>query len=334
MSIQQLQASKQGGTFSQVTAPIPKPDSHEVAIRPKAVSLNPIDWKNLHFGAMVNAWPAVLGIEGAGVVESVGSSVTSFKPGDEVMSWVSRNQFNGAFQDVFTSQETWIAKKPACLSFEEATSLPIGFLTGGAAVAVGLKVALPGLSKPDSTAPQLKSILVLGASSSVGAAAVQLLRIALPSATIITTSSAAHHAHLKSLGATTCLERSAQENASTMKAASPGGTGVDAVLDSVGACGDSPAVYDALRSDGPKLYSLVLTRPGIEFPPGLQAMMVGGYDFVSKYPGAMEYLTKLLEDGKYQLPVKVEVAGKGLSAIEGNLDKVMKVSGTKLVISL
>ncbi|KAI0546528.1 GroES-like protein [Xylaria curta] len=334
MSIQQLQASKQGGTFSQVKAPIPKPESHEVTIRPKAVSLNPIDWKNLHYGAMVNAWPAVLGIEGAGVVESVGSGVTSFKPGDEVMSWVSRNQFNGAFQDVYTSQETWVGKKPASLTFEEATSLPIGFLTGGAAVAVGLKVALPGLSEPDSTAPQLKSILVLGASSAVGAAAVQLLRIALPSATIITTSSAAHHAHLKSLGATTCLERSAQEDASALKAASPGGTGVDAVLDAVGACGDSPAVYDALRSDGPKLYSLVLTRFGIEFPPGIQAMMVGGHDLIAKYSGAMEYLAKLLEEGKWKLPVKVEVVGKGLSAIEGNLDKVMKVSGTKLVISL
>ncbi|RYC59646.1 hypothetical protein CHU98_g6569 [Xylaria longipes] len=276
MSIQQLQVSKQGGPFVQVTAPIPKPDAHEICIRPRAVSLNPIDWKNLKFGALVDAWPAVLGIEGAGVVESVGSSVTSFKPGDEVMCWVNRSQFNGAFQDVYTAQEATVAKKPASLTFEEATSVPISYLTGAAAVAVGLKVALPGLPKSDGNTAPLQSVLVLGASSAVGSAAVQLLRIALPSATIVTTSSAAHHTHLKSLGATTCLERSAQQDAAALKAASPGGSGVDAILDPVGAGAEAPAVYEALKSDGPKLYSLVITRPGIELPAGIQGTMVGG----------------------------------------------------------
>ncbi|KAI0467766.1 GroES-like protein [Xylaria cf. heliscus] len=334
MSIQQLQASKQGGRFLQVTVPVPKPNAHEICIRPRAVSLNPIDWKNLQFGAMVNAWPAVLGIEGAGFVESVGDGVTSFKPGDEVMSWVNRSQFNGTFQDVYIAQQATVAKKPASLSFEEATSLPIGYLTAAAAVVVGLKVALPGLPKPDSITTPLQSILVLGASSSIGSAAVQLLRIALPSATIITTSSAAHHDHLKSLGATTCLERVAQQDAAALKAASPGGYGVDAVLDAVGAGAEASAVYEALRSDGPKLYSLVVTRLDIELPVGLQATMVGGHNIIDNDGSAMKYLTKLLEEGQYKMPVKVEVVGKGLQAIEGNLDKVMKVSGTKLVVSL
>lgn len=48
----------------------------------------------------------------------------------------------------------------------------------------------------------------------------------------------------------------------------------------------------------------------------------------------MKYLTRLLEEGKYKLPVKVEMVGNGLQVIEENLDKVMKVSGTKLVVSL
>ncbi|KAF2967248.1 hypothetical protein GQX73_g6315 [Xylaria multiplex] len=271
MSIQQLQALEKGGSLLQVKVPIPKPGDNEVCIRPRAVSLNPIDWKNLRFGATVNAWPAVLGIEGAGIVESVGGGVAAFKPGDEVMCWVNRSQFNGAFQDIYTAQEAAIAKKPASLSFEEATSLPIGYLAAAAAVAVGLKVALPGLSKTDGAAVSLQSVLVLGGSSSVGSAAVQLLRRALPSATIITTSSAAHHTRLKDLGATECLERSAQRNVTALRAFSPKGAGVDAILDAVGAIIDAPAVYEALRADGPKLYSLVITRPDIQLPAGIQA---------------------------------------------------------------
>ncbi|KAI0534598.1 GroES-like protein [Xylaria digitata] len=334
MSIQQLQASEKGGYLLQVTVPIPKPGANEVCIRPRAVSLNPIDWKNLRFGATVNAWPAVLGIEGAGIVESVGVGVTSFKPGDEVICWVNRSQFSGAFQEIYTAREAAIAKKPAGLSFEEVTSLPIGYLTAAASVAVGLKVALPGLSKTDGTAVSLQSVLVLGGSSSVGSAAVQLLRRALPSATIITASSAAHHTYLKYLGATECLGRAAQHDVAALRASSPKGAGVDAILDAVGAAIEAPAVYEALREDGPKLYSLVITRPDIQLPAGIQATMVGGQDVINYDPSAMKCLAKLLNEGKYKLPVKVEVVGKRLQAIEGNSDRVMKVSGTKLVVSL
>ncbi|KAI3335277.1 GroES-like protein [Ustulina deusta] len=334
MSIQQLQTSKLGGPFVQVTAPKPKPKAGEICVRARAVALNPIDWKNLRFGAMVSAWPAVLGIEGAGVVESVGHGVTSFNPGDEVACFVNGNQLNGAFQEVFITQEASVVKKPAVLSFEEAAALPIGYLTGAAAVAVGLNVTLPGLSNSSAITKPLKSILVLGGSSAVGSAAIQLLRLALPSATIITTSSAAHHNHLKSLGATTCLERSAQQDTAALKAASPGGAGVDAILDAVGACAETPAVYEAVKSDGPMLYSLVVTRPGIVLPAGLQSSMVGGYDMIKHHPNAMKYLAKLVEEGKYKLPVKVQVVGKGFQAIEGNLDSVMTVSGTKLVVTM
>ena len=42
-------------------------------MRMKAVAINPLDWKQLASGIMVEEWPAVLGIDGAGVVEAVGS---------------------------------------------------------------------------------------------------------------------------------------------------------------------------------------------------------------------------------------------------------------------
>ncbi|OTB00764.1 hypothetical protein M426DRAFT_65272 [Hypoxylon sp. CI-4A] len=335
MSIQQYRALKQGGPFALSTVPKPTPGPKQISVRPKAVALNPIDWKNLKFGAIVKSWPAVLGIDAAGIVESVGDGVTAFKPGDEVLTFANGLVGNGAFQEVYVVSENQAAKKPASLTFEEAASLPICFLTGAAAVATGLKVPLPGLSKTDdSIGKSLKSILVLGGSSAVGSAAIQLLRLALPSATIITTSSAAHHAHLKSLGATVTLERSAQQNSAVLKAATPGGLGVDAILDPLGAGAEAPAVYDAARPDGPKLYSLVLTNPGAKIPEGFQGAIVDGRDIYSE-PDPLGYLARLVEEGKYKVPVKVDVVGKGFEAIEGGLDKLFKgVSGTKLVVSL
>ncbi|KAI1506777.1 GroES-like protein [Biscogniauxia marginata] len=334
MSIQQYQTTKQGGPFSLVTAPKPTPGPKEVCIRPRAVALNGIDWKNLKFGATVRSWPAVLGIDGAGTVESVGEGVTAFKPGDEVMSYAHGIQGNGAFQDIYTVSENEVAKKPAALSFEEAASLPICFLTAAAAIVIGLKVAIPGLAKTENQKP-LRSILILGGSSAVGSAAIQLLRLTLPSVAIITTSSAAHHAHLKSLGATACLERAAQQDSVALKAATPGGAGVDAILDAVGAGPDAPAVFDALRPDGPKLYSLVITRPDAKVPDGLEATLVGGPSILEVAPNAMHYLAKLFEEGKYKLPVKVEVVGKGFQAVESGLERFpANVSGTKLVVTL
>jgi len=272
MSIRQLQATKQRGAFDVITAPIPRPGPREICVRPRVVSINPIDWKNHQFGATVQAWPAVLGIEGAGIVESVGDGVTYFKPGDEVMSWVQRTQFNGAWQDIYTAKELAVAKKPATLSFEEATAIPIAYLTGAAAVRVGLKVPLPGLSNAGNTGEQqLQSILILGGSSGVGSAAIQLLRLALPSATVIATSSAAHHANLKALGATTCLERAVQQDAVALRAATPGGKGVDAILDAVGASAQAPAVFEALKSDGPKLFTQVIMGPSPALPGDLQS---------------------------------------------------------------
>ncbi|KAI0390139.1 GroES-like protein [Xylariaceae sp. FL0594] len=337
-SIRQLQTTKQRGAFEVVTAPIPRPGPGEICVRPRAVSLNPIDWKNHQFGATVAQWPAVLGIEGAGVVESVGDGVgvtSSFAPGDEVMGWVNRTQFNGAWQDVYVSKALTVAKKPAGLTFEEAAAIPIAYLTGAAAVRVGLGVPLPGLSNNNSSSsPSLQSILVLGGSSGVGAAAIQLLRLALPSATIVATSSAAHHDKLRALGATACLERAAQQDPAALKAPTPGGRGADAIIDAVGASAQAPAVFDALRSDGPKLFSQVITGPGLALPEGVQASLIGGQDMVDREPDAMKYLTRLLEEGKYKLPVKVEVVGQGLEAIEPNLGKVMQTSGTKLVLKM
>jgi len=60
------------------------PGSGEVRLRQEAVGLNFIDVYHRSGLYPLPALPAVLGLEGAGVVESVGTDVSEFKPGDRV----------------------------------------------------------------------------------------------------------------------------------------------------------------------------------------------------------------------------------------------------------
>jgi threonine dehydrogenase-like Zn-dependent dehydrogenase len=121
-------------------------------------------------------------------------------------------------------------------------------------------------------------------------------------------------------------------------AASPGGSGVDAILDAVSAAASQPAVFTALNPTGPKMYSQIVTGANVEVPEGTNSTVVFGRQIFGAKGGmgAMPGLASLIEKGKYKLPVKVEVIGNGFDAIELGLDKLMKegVSGTKLVVSL
>lgn len=156
-----------------------------------------------------------------------------------------------------------------------------------------------------------------------------------------------------------------------IKDATPGGAGVDAIVDAVGAlspniagppqtnCGaddngngntnqETFKIFSALNKDGPKLLSQVMTSPhspslGQQIPPEMGvkvAQPVFGRMTFEVMPGgmsAMSRLTELVEagGGKFKLPLNVEVVGKGLASIGPGLEKLRGgVSGTKLVVSL
>jgi NADPH:quinone reductase-like Zn-dependent oxidoreductase len=102
----------------------------------------------------------ILGMELAGEVEAVGAAVSQFEAGDEVFGVTDF----GAHAEFVCMRETApLARKPANMTFEEA-----------AAVCDGAGLALACLRKADLR--QGQSILVYGASGSVGTAAVQLAK--------------------------------------------------------------------------------------------------------------------------------------------------------------
>jgi NADPH:quinone reductase-like Zn-dependent oxidoreductase len=145
----------------------PTPGDHELLIKVRAASVNPLDWrlkKVLRFVVRVQARlgkpkPTVPGVDVAGQVEAVGRNVTQFKPGDEVFG-VCR----GAFAEYGRTTEDKLAPKPANISFEDAAALPVAALT-----------ALQGLRDKGRIQPGQR-IVVDGASGGVGTFAVQLAK--------------------------------------------------------------------------------------------------------------------------------------------------------------
>ena len=137
-------------------------------VRVRATSVNPADWYSLtgtpYLGRMafglLKPKLAVLGIDFAGTVESVGRNVKQFRPGDEVFGGTS-----GAFAEYVTVPEQGaVVSKPANITFEQAGS-----------VAVAAVTALQGLRDKGHVQAGQK-VLINGASGGVGTFAVQIAK--------------------------------------------------------------------------------------------------------------------------------------------------------------
>jgi NADPH:quinone reductase-like Zn-dependent oxidoreductase len=101
----------------------------------------------------------VRGRDVAGRVQAVGSAVTGFRSGDEVMGIVE-----GSFAELAIGQPDKLVAKPARLTFEEAAALPISGLTALQAIRDVGKV------RPD------QRVLVIGAGGGVGTLTVQVAK--------------------------------------------------------------------------------------------------------------------------------------------------------------
>jgi len=103
----------------------------QVLVRLKAVGINPIDTKIRSAPERFPlTMPAILGCDGAGVVEAVGQAVTAFSPGDEV--YFSQPGFmgrQGTYAEAVAVDAALLARKPASLSFAEAAAAPLVLIT-------------------------------------------------------------------------------------------------------------------------------------------------------------------------------------------------------------
>jgi NADPH:quinone reductase-like Zn-dependent oxidoreductase len=163
-----------------VDLPDPHPGPGQVRIAVRAAGVNPSDWKKRE-GLMDEELPQTLGYEAAGVVDELGDGVADVAAGDRVFGLSAE----GAAQAELAVL-SYYAPIPPSLDFAGAAALPSTIETATRAL-------------DQLGAGSGRTLLVNGASGSVGSAAVQLA--VARGARVIGTASPANHEYLRSLGA-------------------------------------------------------------------------------------------------------------------------------------
>jgi len=150
--------------------PKPEPGPRDLLVRVEAISVNPVDTKVRAPKPKEEVEPRVLGWDAAGVVEATGSSVTLFRPGDEVYysGSILRQGTNSEFHLV---DERIVGQKPAKLSFAQAAALPLTTITAWEALFDRL-----GIDRFGADGGQ--SLLIIGGAGGVGSIGIQLAKLA------------------------------------------------------------------------------------------------------------------------------------------------------------
>ncbi|MDP3196918.1 NAD(P)-dependent alcohol dehydrogenase [Tabrizicola sp.] len=210
-------------TLANVPKPTPKPN--EVLVRILATTVTTADWRarslsmpggfgllgRLVFGLLGPRQP-ILGTELAGIIDAIGSAVTRFRVGDEVIAFAG-GRFGCHAEYRAIAEDGMIAFKPANLSFEEAASLSFGAMN-----------ALPFL-RDKARIRRGDHVLVVGASGAVGTAAVQIAKHI--GAVVTGVTSTGNAALVQSIGADRVIDYTKVDFATT------GGTW-DIILDTTG----------------------------------------------------------------------------------------------------
>ncbi len=178
--------------YRELEKPIAK--SHELLVRVRASSVNPVDWKirqgHLQLLTGFN-FPRIVGSDISGVVVEVGREVTKFQPGDEVYTFLNPIA-GGACAEYAVVPESSAAIKPKNITHAEAAGVPIAGLT-----------ALQALRDLGEIKAGYK-VLINGASGGVGIFAVQVAKAM--NAEVTGVCSAKNRDFVKGLGANLVLD--------------------------------------------------------------------------------------------------------------------------------
>ncbi|MFF0450615.1 NADP-dependent oxidoreductase [Streptomyces sp. NPDC004609] len=250
----------------------PSPGLGQVRLRVAAASVNPLDYKirsGFMQGAFPTPLPAIPGFEAAGVVDAVGDGVRHLAVGDEALGFTD----TGSYADYALA--TLAVRKPGGLSFEEAAALPT------AADTAERTLELLALKEGDT-------VLIHGASGTVGTAAVQLAL--LRGAHVVGTASPARHDALRALGATPVAY--GEGLVARVREAAP--QGIDAVLDAAG----KGALPDSIELRGGTTDRIVTIADPAAATYGVVFSSGGGRSL-----DRLTALTALAADGRLRIPV-------------------------------
>lgn len=309
--------------------------------------LKSADWKH---ATTVSDNGAILGCDFCGIVEEIGSQVTSpIRKGDRVYGFVSggnvSNHEDGTFAEYCVVKDGLFMRAPTRLNDEEASTLGLGLITCGQALYESLQ-----LPWPNEPATKTFPILIYGGSTATGMLAIQLAK--LSGLTVIATAGQHNFGHLKALGADEVFDYKDPECA--LKIRQWTGNNLHYIFD----CAYGPTSVhicaNALASSAPPtgLHFTTLAVPSFPrkdvtakstwayFATGEGFEKVGRwypakakhYDFARKFTAVAE---NLVAEGKVK-PVNYTVDQGGLEEIPQGLRELKegKVSGKKLVYKI
>ena len=197
---------------------VPNPGPTQVLVEVAAAGLNRADClqRRGFYPAPPGVPPDVPGLEFAGVIESVGDSVATWKPGDRVMGIVG----GGSMATRVLTEAAELMPIPDVLSYSDAAAVPEVFLTAYDAI-----VLQGGLSKG-------QTVLLHAVASGVGTAGIQLAKV-LGADSVGTSRTADKLPRCADLGLTHAVLVEDAQFADAVKSAVP--NGVNVILDTVGA---------------------------------------------------------------------------------------------------
>jgi len=148
----------------------PSPTANQVLVKVHAASLNASDFEIMRgswagrLGGPMRTKHKIFGTDIAGTVEEVGTNVTRFQPGDEVMGDLLYPNGYGAFAEYACALEKVLAPKPASMTFEQASTYPEAGI-----------IALQSLRGKREIQPGEK-VLINGAGGGMGSFGIQIAK--------------------------------------------------------------------------------------------------------------------------------------------------------------
>lgn len=323
-------------------APYTPPVANELVIRTKAMALNPADVLVQQLGVLLTQYPAILGCDVAGEVVEVDDSLTdTYQVGDRVIGSAACLQLRdgnycySGFQEYVVLKAPFIAKIPKGVEYEDAAVLPLGMNTAASCLFSDKTLNLNLPSSEEKTSQKKQTVLIWGASSSVGACGVQLATHA--GYEVIGVASSKNHEMVKHLGASVCFDQNDPTvvNNIVKYLQDKDVVGAFSAINSEAVLGSLCEIID--RSGGIKLVASVM--------PGAEQKASRGVTIVTNFTTDIEnnsftrpvweWLNNGMEETKIKYLPQPEIVGRGLEDVQQGVNLLAKgVSAKKLIISM
>ncbi|CEI39864.1 hypothetical protein FVEN_g2142 [Fusarium venenatum] len=358
--------SPNGPTIEVRSAPVPTPGSGELLIKTHAVAINPVDGVKQSMGNMMFEWlkyPLILGYDVAGEVIKTGPGVSRFKEGDRVVGATAgmdkrgRSPDEGAFQEVCIMREHLAARIPERVTSTDASVLPLTFVTAACALFQKDQLALQLPQTKSKRSATSQTVLVWGASTSVGRNAVQLAVAA--GYDVVATASPKNWDIVRGLGACAVFDYHSSSAINDVVSAFKDKKCAGAVAIGQGSLAKCVDIVKSVPGATKNVAQVTLSMPEsqpttkISMIPfvakyfwmagtdrlkvassGVQSKFVFGTDIIEwDAEGKMaSFLSEALELGEYELSSEAQVLEGGLDKIAQGLDMVRGGTGGKKIV--